>query len=232
MSVAAVVVAAGSGQRLGGLPKQFRPLAGHPMLAWSCELFAREAEVSQLVVVLPPDAAERPPEWLSAYDVELVAGGATRSESVSRGLAAVASAEVVAIHDAARPLASARLVARLLAVGRETGCVIPVLEIADAVKRVEGPDGSVVAGSLDRSVLRAAQTPQVFPAGMIRELHERAAASGTTTPDDAALAELAGIPVQVVPGERRAFKITRAEDLDLAEWLVSTGRAEFGGGAA
>lgn len=200
------------------------------MLAWSCELFARHGEVSHLVVVVPGDVAERPPEWLSAYDVTLVAGGATRSESVSRGLAAVASADVVAIHDAARPLVSAGLVGRVLSVGREAGPVIPVLEIADTVKRVVGTDGSEVAATLDRSELRAAQTPQVFPLSLIRELHERASASGATTPDDAVLAELAGIPVQAVPGERRAFKITRGEDLDLAEWLVSTRRVVFGGG--
>lgn len=227
MSVAAVIVAAGSGQRLGGLPKQFRPLGGHPMVCWSCELFSRTPEVSELVLVVPPEVAERPPQWSEAYGARLVAGGSTRTESVSRGLDAIESSGTVVIHDAARPFVSSALVARVLAVAGEQVSVIPVLQIADAIKSVS--PGDVVSGTLDRSELRAAQTPQAFPVGLIRELHAQANVAGLSTPDDAALVESAGLTVVGVPGERWAFKITEPEDLDVAEWLVAAGRVQFGG---
>ena len=230
MSVAAVIVAAGSGQRLGGPPKQFRPLGGRPMLSWSCELFSRNPAVSELIVVVPSEVLQQPPSWLQSYDAVLVGGGSTRSESVASGLSAIQSAEMVAIHDAARPFVTAALLSSLLAAAEKHVAVIPVLEIPDAIKRVQASDGSSVSGTLDRSELRAAQTPQVFPVRLIRDLHERASASGHSTPDDAALAEAGGVVVRTVPGERWAFKVTRPEDLALSEWLVETGRVRFGGG--
>ncbi|MFQ5530457.1 MAG: 2-C-methyl-D-erythritol 4-phosphate cytidylyltransferase [Gemmatimonadota bacterium] len=225
MTVAAVVVAAGSGERLGGRPKQFRPLGDRPLLAWSCALLATHPEVRRLVVVLPAEVAADPPDWLAEYGPTVVSGGPTRRASVGRGLAEAGASEFVLIHDAARPFASPDMISRLLAAARIHGAVIPVLELADAVKRLEAaaPE-SPVSVTLDRAVLRAAQTPQVFPLEQIRRLHELAERSGRDVPDDAALCEGAGIEVWTIRGERWAFKITHAEDLALAEWLVASGR--------
>lgn len=139
------------------------------------------------------------------------------------GLAVAGDAGLVLIHDAARPFASADLVRRLLVSARTHGAVIPVLEPVDAVKQL-APGEARISRTLDRSILRAAQTPQVFALEEIRRLHEAADRSGHDAPDDAALCEEAGIAVQTIPGERWAFKITHPEDLALAEWLVATGR--------
>jgi 2-C-methyl-D-erythritol 4-phosphate cytidylyltransferase/2-C-methyl-D-erythritol 2,4-cyclodiphosphate synthase len=201
------------------------------MVCWSCELFSVIPEVSELILVVPPEVAERPPQWSEAYGATLVAGGRTRTESVSRGIAAIGSSVTVLIHDAARPFVSSEQVARVLAAAGEQVSVIPVLQIADAVKSIGPGDPLTISGTLDRSELRAAQTPQAFPVGLIRDLHAKADAAGLSTPDDAALVESAGLPVVGVPGERWAFKITEPEDLDVAEWLVATGRVHFGGGS-
>lgn len=223
MRVAAVVVAAGSGERLGGPPKQFRPLGDLPLLAWSCRLFASHPEVDRLVVVLPADLAAAPPSWLAAIGASIVAGGPTRRASVGCGLEVAGDSGLVLIHDAARPFASADLVHRLLASARTHGAVGPVLELVDAVKQLTVAGGHI-SRTLDRSNLRAAQTPQVFALDEIRRLHQAADRVGEDAPDDAALCEEAGIEVRTIPGERWAFKITHPEDLALAEWLVATGR--------
>ncbi len=230
MTVAAVVVAAGSGERLGGAPKQFRQLGDLPLLAWSCRLFASHPEVDSLVVVLPAELATAPPGWLAEYGALIVPGGPTRRSSVGCGLEAAGDARLVLIHDAARPFASEDLVRRLLLSARTHGAVIPVLEPVDAVKQLT-PGEATISRTLDRSILRAAQTPQVFLLEEIRRLHEAADRSGQDAPDDAALCEQAGIAVQTIPGERWAFKITHPEDLALAEWLVATGRVRPADGA-
>ena len=228
MSTSAVVVAAGTGRRLGGAPKQFRTLGGRPLLAWSCALFASHPEVEDLVVVLPPEVAASPPDWMIPFRPTVVEGGASRQESVRRGLEAVGQAEFVLIHDAARPFATADLVTRLLAEAHIHGSVIPVLEVADAIKQIEAPTvESTVERTLDRSLIRAAQTPQAFPLDQIRQLHTRADPSGVNCPDDAALCEAAGIEVRTISGERWAFKVTHADDFGLAEWLVGSGRVRL-----
>lgn len=225
VTVSAVVVAAGSGTRLGGGPKQFRVLGDRPLLAWSCGLFASHPDIGKLVVVLPEELADRPPDWLGNYGATIVPGGSTRRRSVGRGLSAAGESEFVLIHDAARPFASADLVSRLVAAARGHGATIPVLELSDAVKQVEAASPEAhITGTLDRSLLRAAQTPQIFPLDRIRELHEQAERGARDAPDDAALFESAGMPVRTIVGERWAFKITHPEDLALAEWLVATAR--------
>ena len=228
MTTSAVVVAAGSGSRMGGEPKQFRALGGRPLLAWSCALFASHPEVEHLVIVLPPELATLPPDWLIPFRPTIMEGGATRRESVRRGLAGVNASDLVLIHDAARPFASADLVSRLLAEARIHGPVIPVLEVEDAIKQVDAPTAeSTVEQTLDRSLLRAAQTPQAFPLDQIRGLHALPEQPGLNCPDDAALCEAAGIEVRAIRGERWAFKVTHAEDFALAEWLVASGRVRL-----
>lgn len=227
MKTSAIIVAAGAGSRLGGEAKQFRVLGDRPLLAWSCALFASHPEIEHLVVVLPGGLAESPPEWLLPFSPTVVEGGATRRDSVRRGLAAIGDADVVMIHDAARPFASADLVRRLLDSNPGEGPVIPVMELSDAIKLMDAPmEAAYVDRTLDRSMLRAAQTPQAFPAAQIIRLHELAEGSHLQHLDDAAVCEEAGIRVRTIAGERWAFKITHAEDYALAEWLVSSGRVQ------
>lgn len=226
MSAAAVVVAGGEGRRLGGDRKQFRRLGAAPMLAWSCAALARHPGVSELVVVVPADVAEAPPRWLDDLADRVVAGGSTRRESVRRGLAAVAERhDVVLVHDGARPFLSESLIDRVLAAAAE-GPAIPGLPLSDTVKMV-GDDGRVRA-TLDRGLLRRAQTPQGFPLRLLRELHEETAGEEAAT-DDAFLCERAGIPVRVVPGEAWNVKVTTPFDLALAGWWAESGAAEAAG---
>lgn len=227
MSAAAVVVAGGEGRRLGGERKQFRPIGGAPLLAWCCGALARHAGIGQVVVVVPPDAADAPPAWLTGVAERVVAGGASRRDSVRAGLAAVDDRhDVVLVHDGARPFLSRDLLDRILAVSGE-GPVIPGLPLTDTVKMV-GDDDRVRA-TLDRGLLRRAQTPQAFPLALLRDLHAAAETEELEATDDAFLCERAGIPVRVVPGETWNVKVTTPFDLALARWWVESGLAREAG---
>ena len=217
------MVAGGSGTRFGRL-KQFDLLVGRPVVAWSVDA-ARG--VSDGVVLVLPAAAAHPgvsadgpgPAERFGADV-VVAGGDSRAASVRAGLAAVPDdAEVIVVHDAARPLAGPELfeavVAPLLTGARRPDGVICAVPVADTLKRV-GPDGAVRA-TLDRAELVAVQTPQAFAAGSLRRAH---AAGGEAT-DDAAMVEAAGGHVRVVAGDPRNVKITTPSDLSLLECLVA-----------
>lgn len=236
-SAAVVVVAAGSGRRIGGDPKQLRPLGGRPMLEWSCARFRSHPTVGDVVVVLPSDLVGEPPAWLERYDVRVAAGGATRRASVHAGLAALGEDPALAavlIHDAARPFVSAALVDRLAAEA-PAGPVVPVVPLADTIKRMRAradEPADLVEGTLERDRLRGVQTPQGFPLELIRRLHDAAALEGLEPTDDAWLCERAGIEVRGIPGERRAWKVTHPDDLEIADWLASTGRVEWPGGRA
>ncbi len=207
-AVWAVVVAAGTGERFGG-PKQFAPLAGRPVVAWSMEAARTVADGVVLVVPADVDAG--------AFGAEVtVVGGASRSESVRRGLAAVPGhARVVVVHDAARPLAAPELFAAVVAAlgdPRVAGaiCAVPV---ADTIKRVA--DDEVVA-TVGRADLVAVQTPQAFRADVLRQAH----AGGGEATDDAALVESLGATVRVVPGDPRNVKLTTPGDLAYAAHLL------------
>ena len=201
MTVWAIVVAAGTGSRFGG-PKQFADLEGRRVVDWA--LVASRSVADGVVLVVPPAYLK---DEAPAADV-VVAGGATRSESVRAGLGAVpAGADVVVIHDAARPFAAPALFEAVVARVREgADAAIPGVAIADTVKRVI--DGRVV-GTLNRDELVAVQTPQAFAADVLRRAH---AAGGEAT-DDAALVEAAGGRVMVVPGDPANTKITLRTDL-------------------
>lgn len=235
VKLAAVVAAGGSGHRIGGVPKQFREIGGHPLLAWSCARFRGRSDVGQIVVVLPAEMAKSPPAWLGDWDVQVAVGGPSRRASVRSGLSALdGGVTSVLIHDAARPFVSDALLDRLAA-AVPRGPVVPVLPLADTIKRLrsrQGEDAEVVERTVDRERLRAVQTPQAFPLAMIRELHERAEREGTAASDDAMLCEREGIAVRAVAGERWAWKITHDEDLALAEWLVASGHVSWPGDGA
>lgn len=206
MTAWAVVVAAGSGTRFGG-PKQYERLAGRRVLDWSLDV-VRPAVAGVVLVVAPTRIGDPEP----AADV-VVAGGATRSASVRRGLDAVPDdADVVVVHDAARPLATPRLTARVVsAVVAGVAAAVPGVAVADTVKQVNAA-GHVVA-TLERSSLVAVQTPQAFAAPALRAAH----AEGGEATDDAALIERAGGTVVVVAGEADNRKLTEPGDLALAE---------------
>lgn len=197
------------------------------MLEWSCARLGSDPWISDLVVVLPPDAAAAPPGWLKRYSAVLVPGGPTRRASVRAGLAAARSVEYVLIHDAARPFVPRALVRRLVG-AVENGPVVPGVPLVDAVKVV---DGDRIVRSLDRGTLRGAQTPQAFPRALIADLHETAASAGLEPADDAELCEREGIEVRTVEGDPLNFKVTTAEDFERAERLVEADRVRWPGGS-
>jgi 2-C-methyl-D-erythritol 4-phosphate cytidylyltransferase len=208
----AIVVAGGSGQRFGQR-KQFALLGGRPMAQWSV---AACRPVSSGVVLVVPTGYERQGEHGAD---RVVVGGPTRAASVRCGLAAVPDdAEVILVHDAARPLAPEALFDAVVAAvsGPEGGAAICALPVSDTIKRVD--DGFVTA-TLDRSELVAVQTPQAFRADLLRRAHS----TGAEATDDAALVELLGEPVRVVPGDPRNLKITTEADLHTAERLLAVG---------
>lgn len=222
---AAVVVAAGEGRRFGedGPRKQFVELAGRPLLAWSCRALASVLGSERIVAVLPPDVATDPPTWLDDLAGAIVAGGETRRASVALGLAAVAGdADVVLVHDGVRPLASPDLVRRVAGAARQ-GPVVPTLPVVDTLKRVD--EQGRVRETLDRSALRRIQTPQGFPASVLRRVHARGEVPSGLATDDAGLCEAVGVEVRTTAGEPHNLKITTEEDLAYAAWLVRTGRA-------
>ncbi len=205
-----VVVAGGSGQRFGTL-KQFALLAERPVVEWA--VAACRASSSGVVLVLPP--GEVGPMHIGA-DV-VVEGGATRTQSVCRGVAAVPeTAEVIVVHDAARPLASEDLFRAVIAAVTTDGAggAVPGVPVSDTIKVVDGSQR--VTATLDRAALVAVQTPQAFDAVLLRRAH----ANGTEATDDAALVEALGATVRVVPGDARNLKITTPADLDTAEHLL------------
>ncbi len=210
----AIVVAGGGGRRFGG-PKQFEDLHGRRVLDWS--LAAARAACDGVVAVVPADRlAGESAHHESARGT--VAGGATRSGSVRAGLAAVpADAEIVVVHDAARPLAGAELFHRVVAAIRAgADAAVPGVPVADTVKRVK--DGRVVA-TVDRSDLVGVQTPQAFRAGVLRQAH----AGDPEATDDAALVEALGGAVVVVEGDPRNLKLTSPDDLTVARALLAEG---------
>ena len=207
MSVWTIVVAAGGSSRFG-VPKQYAPLGGRRVLDWSLDAARRSSD--GVVVVVPPADAGRP----EAADV-VVAGGETRSASVRNGLAVVpADADVVVVHDAARPLADPGLFrAAVAAVRAGAAGAVCAVAVADTVKQVAG---STVVATLDRSGLWAAQTPQAFAAAALRAAH----ATGGDATDDAGLLEACGMEVTVVPGDPRNLKLTTPDDLVVAAALA------------
>ena len=220
MSVWAVIVAAGRGERLGlDRPKAFAKLNGRPLLAESMERLEWSEWIDSIVVVAPPDWEE--PVILLAEElgcgkvVAAVPGGESRAASVRAGLAEVPEdAAVVLVHDAARPVLAEEVVDRLLTTLNEGwDGVVPGLPIADTVKRVEGEQ---VVETIDRKSLVVAQTPQAFVWPALRD----AAAASVDATDCAALVEARGGRIKVVPGDPRLVKVTEPADLDLvAGWL-------------
>src|SRR5262249_55328286 len=222
--VAAVVVAAGQGLRAGGeLPKQFRRIAGETLLEHALSAFVDVPNVSFVQPVIRQiDLAFVRTLTSSMNVLEPVAGGETRQASVRAGLEALSSRapEIVLVHDAARPFASADLIVRAIEAARKTGAAIPALPVTDTVKRVDS--GGIIEATLDRKSIRLVQTPQAFAFPTLLEAHRRAVAQGRDDfTDDAALAEWAGMRVSVFKGEPGNIKFTTPEDFARAEAIQS-----------
>ena len=214
-SVAVIVPAGGVGARLGRrTPKQFLRITGGPILVRTLSHFRRHPDVRAIVVAAPTQHLARTRRLLgTARDprIAVVAGGATRQDSVWNALqAAPAEADVVLVHDAVRPFIDRRLIDAVVSAAVEGGAAICALPIAETVKRVRA---GVVDGTLDRSELWAVQTPQAFRSALLREAHDKARRDGATATDDAVLVERLGHPVRVVPGRSGNVKITTPDDL-------------------
>jgi 2-C-methyl-D-erythritol 4-phosphate cytidylyltransferase/2-C-methyl-D-erythritol 2,4-cyclodiphosphate synthase len=235
--IAIVVVAAGRGSRAGaGLPKQYRLLAGRPLIAHTLSALAAAAPDACLQVVIHPDdealyaAAVQHLEPRPADLRRPVYGHATRQASVRAGLEALAESsprpDLVLIHDGARPFPSPSLIARAIAAGRQHGAAIPVLPISDTIAEVD--DGGRIVATPERSVLRAVQTPQVFRFELILAAHREAA--GRELTDDASVAARAGQDVHVFAGEATNMKVTTEVDLAAAEARLTAGLGDIRSG--
>jgi 2-C-methyl-D-erythritol 4-phosphate cytidylyltransferase len=220
----ALIVAAGRGERLGSSrPKALVTLGGRPMLEWSVEALRSVAGIERIVVALPGDALDSAPDGTLA-----VAGGAVRSASVREALRACPAGDPVLVHDAARPLAPARLFERALAQLERSGAdaVVAAAPVSDTIKEVDADDGRTVTRTLERSRLWAVQTPQVFRrAALERALLDAGEETLAAATDDAWLIERAGGRVEVVESSPANLKITTPTDLTLAELLLAEARA-------
>lgn len=210
-SVGVVVVAAGQGTRLGaGMPKALVPLAGEPLVVHAVRRVRACTGIGPIVVVAPAADLAQFTSLLADWGVIVVAGGAERTDSVGAGFAALPPVDIVLVHDAARALAPPELFDAVAdAVRGGADAVVPGLPIADTIKQVDG--AGLVVATIDRSVLRAIQTPQGFTRAALSAAH----AAGDLATDDAALVEKAGGIVRVIDGDPLAAKVTTEADLHL-----------------
>ncbi|MEC8015145.1 MAG: bifunctional 2-C-methyl-D-erythritol 4-phosphate cytidylyltransferase/2-C-methyl-D-erythritol 2,4-cyclodiphosphate synthase [Pseudomonadota bacterium] len=218
-TTAALIVAAGRGTRAGGgVPKQWRPLAGKRVIDWTLAAF-RTAGVRQIVLVLSPDDDQAWAEFGSVADITLAKGGQTRAQSVANGLATLKDSPIqkVLIHDAARPCVSSRVIHAVCA-ALDTGlAAAPALPVTDALWR--GAEAKVT-GTEDRTGLYDAQTPQGFRLDAIISAHAALAETGADAADDVEVARAAGLDVAIIPGDPDNMKITRPEDFDRAARIL------------
>lgn len=224
---AILVVAAGRGSRAGsGVPKQYRPLAGKPLIVWTLSTLLKAAPTARLKAVIHPDdltAYERAVADLETADLERLLphafGGELRQDSVRLGLEALAQEDppgIVLIHDGARPFVSAELLARAHDAASRHGAAVPGLPLTDTVKQVDAT--ARIIATPRRETLRSVQTPQAFAFDLILAAHRKAAQAGQTgLTDDAAIAEWAGHAVYVFEGERENMKVTDTQDFARAE---------------
>ena len=224
--VGVVVVAAGQGLRAGGgEPKQFRPIAGVPMLLRALRPFVAHPEVVQVVVVLPAEIVAAPPGWLAELGggmLTAVAGGEERTDSVRLGLAALrAECLLVLVHDGARPFVERGVIDRVIARARGGVGVVPALMVSDTLKKVTGTSAEV-AETISRERLYRAQTPQGFPVAQLRKAFAAPTSPGYVPTDEASLVEATGAGLVVlVEGSALNLKVTTADDFVLAAAIAT-----------
>jgi 2-C-methyl-D-erythritol 4-phosphate cytidylyltransferase/2-C-methyl-D-erythritol 2,4-cyclodiphosphate synthase len=233
--IVAIIAAGGQGSRLGaGRPKQFLEVGGRSILERSIAAFASHPRVAEIVVALPSDVAAEPPAFLAGFDppLRLVAGGARRQDSVARAFESIdPPADIVVIHDAARPFVDAATIDRTIDAALETGAAIAALPSGDTVKlaREDPPHAVHVEGTIPRERVWLAQTPQAFTPQVLASALALGARGGSGT-DEAALAEQAGHDVRLVPGDPRNIKITTPADLEIAREVLASRDDANGGG--
>jgi 2-C-methyl-D-erythritol 4-phosphate cytidylyltransferase len=223
MRASAIVVAAGSGRRLGSdTPKAFVPLAGCPILRYSLRTVAAVPSIVEAVIAVPsgmePQARAEARAAGLRIPVKLTPGGVERQDSVMVALGLVAAeSELIVVHDAARPFADAKLFEACLEAAARSGGAIAAIPLSDTLKRVEG---RIIKATMPRAGLWQAQTPQAFRRQLLVEAHRRAASDSIAATDDADLVERLGATVEVVEGSATNLKITTRADLEIAEALA------------
>ncbi|MDH3289978.1 MAG: 2-C-methyl-D-erythritol 4-phosphate cytidylyltransferase [Gemmatimonadota bacterium] len=221
-----LIAAGGMGERMGpGIPKQFRPIRGVPMLLRAVRPFAQHPRVKEIVVALPEDAAAAPPSWLrdvAGERLRIVAGGRTRADSVYAAMSVLdAACAIVLVHDAARPFVTVETIDAVIERAAAGVAAVPAVRVGDTLKRVK-PGTARVLETVDRSDLWRAQTPQGFPRTVLESAFAsvKPAARAAYT-DEAALIESTGGRVEIVPDRVGNLKVTTEEDFLLAEYLVA-----------
>lgn len=222
MKVTAIIVAAGSGTRLGAkIPKALVDIAGKPMVRWSAEKFCEIELIDSIIVLTPVGYEERFERALAGLSMPITmsVGGATRTDSVIKGIELVPDdCDIVAIHDAARPLVKIEDIRRVIDIAEKYGAATLATPVSDTLKIVEN---EIISETVDRSRYWAVQTPQVFGFELFRQALAKASRSST---DDCANVERYGHPVHIVRGSRKNIKITYSEDLDVAEAILKGGK--------
>ena len=216
----AVIVAAGSASRMGGIDKVMAPLGGEPMIKRTIRAFQECDAVSEIVIVTREDLILPITAFLGEFPkvTAVVVGGKSRQESVHNGLNALSKdVKLAAIHDGARPLITWQLIDWVIRAANTYGAAAPAIPVKDTIKTVEG---FVVVNTPDRSKLRAVQTPQVFDYDMLRGALTKAAQDGAEVTDDCSAVERLGMKVKIVEGDERNLKVTTPMDLKIAELLL------------
>jgi 2-C-methyl-D-erythritol 4-phosphate cytidylyltransferase len=225
MKTVAIIVAGGSGTRFGAeLPKQFLELGGKPILMRSIEAFANFGNCPvDVIVTLPSDQMDLWQRLCDRYGFDVphrvVPGGETRWHSVKHALDSmgdVNEVDIIAVHDGVRPMVTADVICRTIAAARRDGAAVPVVALNDSVRQVVGE----ASHALDRSTLRAVQTPQAFDARLLLDAYSLP--YQPTFTDDASVVEQLGHPITLVEGDPHNLKITRPMDLALAEYLLNS----------
>ena len=221
----AIIAAAGAGTRMASdRPKQFLLLAGTPVIFHTLKVFEQCDSIDEVIVVLPAEESAGFLSLAGKYGVRklarVVPGGATRADSVKRGLMAIrsATAEIVAVHDGVRPFVTVEEIEATVAAAKADGAAILVAPVNDTIKEVSG---ARVLRSLDRGTLRRALTPQCFRYELLREAFHHADVNDPSLTDESALIEKLGKPVSIVEGSARNIKITTAEDLAIAKAILA-----------
>ena len=216
----AVIVAAGSASRMGGIDKVMAPLGGEPMILRTVRAFEDCETVKEIVIVTREDLIGPIAELCSGFTKirSVVQGGSSRQESVKLGLLALSKeVRLAAVHDGARPLVSGELIDKVIRAAHSYGAAAPAIPVKDTIKIFEG---GFIAATPDRSTLRAVQTPQVMDRDLLLGALEKAEQEGTSLTDDCSAVEHIGMRVRLVEGEERNLKVTTPLDLKIAELLL------------
>ena len=216
----AVIVAAGSASRMGGIDKVMATLKGEPMIVHTVRAFQTCDAIAEIVIVTRPDLILPITRLTSGFDkvTTVVAGGSSRQESVSLGMNALSDkCELAAIQDGARPLVTRQLIDRVVRAAHAYHAAIPVIPVKDTIKVC---NSALVVSTPDRSTLRAVQTPQVFDFDLLRGALKKAAEDGAEVTDDCSAVERLGMSVKTVEGDERNLKVTTPFDLKIAEMLM------------